>query len=168
MKTRPSTALVVATVALVASLSGTAGAAITKLITGKQIKDGSIGLVDLSATAKTSLRGQQGQPGQPGPQGAAGAPGPAGPAGGFDPAKVVYVEGSGATATVGNRRTSVATCPQGTRVLGGGYNVSSFTGSYLVTESRARDSAGWYVTMYAELFSSSSVSFDAIAVCGAP
>src|SRR4051794_37439904 len=52
-------------------------------ITGKQIKNGSIGTKDLSAAARASLRGQQGPPGAPGAKGDQGPVGPAtGPAGG--------------------------------------------------------------------------------------
>lgn len=63
------------------SLTGTATATSYLLITGKQIKNGSIGFEDLSASAKQSLHGQRGAPGvngtngQPGPQGQAGPQG---------------------------------------------------------------------------------------------
>jgi Collagen triple helix repeat (20 copies) len=70
-----------AIVALFVALTGTATAAATKLITGAQIKNGSIGLADLSAGAKKALKGNRGPAGAPGPQGRTGAAGPAGPAG---------------------------------------------------------------------------------------
>jgi len=55
------------------------------VITGKQIKDGSIGTKDLSAKARASLRGQTGPQGPAGPQGVQGPPGPiAGVAAGGD------------------------------------------------------------------------------------
>src|SRR5262245_12967956 len=44
------------------ALAGTAAAGGSGLITGVQIKNGSIGLADLSKKAKTSLKGQRGQP----------------------------------------------------------------------------------------------------------
>ena len=47
-------------IALLAALGGTAGAATSGLITGAQIKNGTIGLLDLSASAKQSLKGQRG------------------------------------------------------------------------------------------------------------
>ena len=50
--------------ALIAATAATAAG--VKLITGRQIKNGSIGLVDLSGSAKRSLRGQQGAQGPPG------------------------------------------------------------------------------------------------------
>ena len=62
-------------IALLAALGGTAGAAISGLITGAQIKNGTIGLVDLSTSAKQSLKGQRGLTGPTGPQGAQGGQG---------------------------------------------------------------------------------------------
>ena len=70
-----------AAVFAVAAGSATAGPTVKKLITGQDIKDGSIGLVDLSSTTKTSLKGQRGAAGSQGPAGAKGDTGPAGPAG---------------------------------------------------------------------------------------
>src|SRR5262245_14933512 len=64
------------------ALAGTAAAGGSGLITGVQIKNGSIGLADLSKKAKTSLKGQRGQAG---PQGQAGAQGPKGDAGAAGP-----------------------------------------------------------------------------------
>jgi hypothetical protein len=55
VKRRPSPSLVVAMLALLVSLAGTAGAA-QVLITGRDIKDGTIQLADLSAGAKAGLR----------------------------------------------------------------------------------------------------------------
>lgn len=57
-------------------IAGTAGAA--KLITGRDVKDGSIGLADLSRRARAALRGATGPQGAQGPQGAAGANGASG------------------------------------------------------------------------------------------
>jgi hypothetical protein len=77
---RPSGAMVVAFVALCVALSGTSygadvRAAATRVITGTQIKDGSIGVKDLSKAARKSLKGNRGA------AGAIGATGPGGPAG---------------------------------------------------------------------------------------
>ena len=76
----------VAYLALFAALGGSAYAAVT--VTGKNIKDGtvtgrdvknrSLGTNELSPTAVSSLKGQ---PGPAGPQGDKGAPGPTGPIG---------------------------------------------------------------------------------------
>ena len=76
--------MLVGLIALVVAMSGSAAAA--SLITGKQIKDGTIQRVDLSKKAKASLKGPQGPQGPQGaqgPKGEVGDPGPAtGPAGG--------------------------------------------------------------------------------------
>lgn len=80
----PRPAMIVAVIALVAALGGTATAA-QKLINGKKIKPGtitskqiknrSIGLVDIKPGTVKQLRGAKGERGPTGPQG---APGPAG------------------------------------------------------------------------------------------
>jgi hypothetical protein len=84
---RPAPATAIAVVALVAAAGGTgyaapsltAAAKIKKgTITGKHVKDGSLGTVDLSAAAREALRGAtgpQGPKGETGPKGDAGAPG---------------------------------------------------------------------------------------------
>ena len=69
--------------ALFVALGGPAAAsdtarAVVKQITGKQIKNGSIGAKDLSKAALTILKGQQGPAGPGGPPGATGAQGAAG------------------------------------------------------------------------------------------
>jgi hypothetical protein len=84
---RHSTA--VAYLALFAALGGSAYAAVT--VTGKNIKDGtvtgrdvknrSLGTTKLSPTAVSSLAGQRGPAGPEGPQGARGPVGPTGPIG---------------------------------------------------------------------------------------
>jgi hypothetical protein len=80
----PSPALVVSIVALVLALAG--GATAATLITGKQVRNGSLTGLDIkdkSLTAKDfkgALRGPKGTPGQTGPAGAPGQTGPAGPA----------------------------------------------------------------------------------------
>lgn len=79
-------------VALLALMLGTVGGAVAgTLITGAQVKDGSLtgadvknrslGAVDLSAAAVRSLRGQRGPQGVAGPAGLQGPSGLAGPAG---------------------------------------------------------------------------------------
>ncbi len=60
MKVRkPSPGLIVAIVALVVAMSGSAIAA--SAITGNQIKDGSIGVKDLSKKAVSTLHGARGR-----------------------------------------------------------------------------------------------------------
>src|SRR5262245_39444971 len=76
---RQSTA--VAYLALFAALGGSAYAAVT--VTGKDVKDRSLGTGELTPRAVSSLIGERGPAG---PQGEAGAPGPAGPRGADGPA----------------------------------------------------------------------------------
>jgi hypothetical protein len=80
MKVRkPSPGLVVAVVALVAATSGSAIAA--SAITGSQIKDGTIGVKDLSGKALAKLHGARGARGPAGNAGAQGPKGDTGPQG---------------------------------------------------------------------------------------
>lgn len=83
---RPSAGMVVALLALCVALSGTSygadvRAAASSLLTGAQIKDGSIGLRDLSPSARKSLKGARGLKGPTGSPGSSGAKGDAGPKG---------------------------------------------------------------------------------------
>ena len=77
---RPSAATVIALLALFVALGSTGLAApvverAKRLITGKQIKNGSLEAKDLSRKARRSLRGLPGRRGDDGPQGAPGPPG---------------------------------------------------------------------------------------------
>jgi hypothetical protein len=67
--------------AVFVSVAGTATAAGHGTISGIQIKNGTIGLADLSAKAKKSLMGQRGPKGETGAKGDTGAAGPQGPQG---------------------------------------------------------------------------------------
>jgi hypothetical protein len=71
-----------------AVVAGTAmaGPAAKKLLTGKDIKDGSIGIVDLSSATRVGLKGPAGPKGPTGTAGPQGEPGPAGPKGDTGPA----------------------------------------------------------------------------------
>src|SRR4051812_21882251 len=81
----PSGSMLVALLALVLAMGGTAAAA--SIITSKQIKDGTISTKDLSKKTISALKGKigktgpQGAQGPQGPQGAKGADGAAGAAG---------------------------------------------------------------------------------------
>lgn len=79
MLSRISSHVVVAVLAVAVGAAATAGAA--RLITGKQIKDGSIEIKDLSTKARASLRGATGPAGPAGPKGETGAKGDTGPSG---------------------------------------------------------------------------------------
>ena len=79
----------VAYVALFAALGGSAYAAATitgagikdGTVTGRDVKNRSLGANELSAKARESLASRPGRQGAPGPKGDKGAPGPAGPKG---------------------------------------------------------------------------------------
>jgi hypothetical protein len=75
---KPSSSFAVALVALLVALSGSAVAA--SLITGKQIKDGTIQVKDLSKKARKALH-TGATTGIPGPQGPSGPQGPGGESG---------------------------------------------------------------------------------------
>ena len=128
-------ATVIASLALLFSLSGTAvaGALITganvknNSLTGIDVKNESIGSVDvkngtlraIDFKAGTLLAGPQGPAGPAGPLGPAGPQGPAGPAGlnGVSGLEIVF-----ATSPVDSLspKTVTATCPGGKKVVGGG------------------------------------------------
>jgi hypothetical protein len=61
-----------------AVIAGTTATAATIVVTSKNIKNGTIQTVDISAKAKRALRGNRGPRGLPGTQGARGAQGPQG------------------------------------------------------------------------------------------
>jgi hypothetical protein len=109
--------------AVVASATATAGT--MALITGAQIKNGSVQLADLSPRAKRALRGQRGPrglrgfTGPPGAQGPAGAPGAPG---GFDPAKLQYITGPTVTLAPGQTSGAQASCPAGSAAVSGGFS----------------------------------------------
>ena len=58
--------------------AGSSAAVTSKLITSRDIKNGTIQPVDLSAAAKKALKGNRGLQGPAGPQGLVGERGPAG------------------------------------------------------------------------------------------
>jgi Collagen triple helix repeat (20 copies) len=76
-------AMMAAVVAAV--VAATSSAAATLVVTSKNIKNGTIQTVDISAKAQRALRGNRGPTGPAGPAGVAGAAGPAGPAGAVGP-----------------------------------------------------------------------------------
>ena len=112
---RPNLAtIIVAALAILALGGGTASAA--KLITGKQIKNGSIGTTDLSGSAKSALKGNSGPQGPQGPQG------PAGPSVVGQSTLVRSAEVPFGPDVV---KSAIAFCPAGHRVVsGGGVSIS--------------------------------------------
>jgi hypothetical protein len=118
-------AIIAAVVAAIVSAT-TATATTSIVITGAQIKDGTVQAKDLSAKARRSLRGQRGPrglTGAQGPTGATGAAGAPGAAGGFDPSKVHRVDGTPFTVTPQSWAGGSASCPAGEAALSGGWSM---------------------------------------------
>lgn len=126
---RPSAAGIVAVVALVLAMGGTATAA--KLISGKQIRNssvtgkdirnGSLGPADLSGKAKAALAGTAGPAGPAGPAGAPGAAGAKGEQGDRGPSKAFAAH----VADIHN----LTVIPATHEILGGSLD----DGSYVIT-----------------------------------
>ena len=144
--TRPGVLLGI--VAVVLAMTGSAFAA--SKITGAQIKDGtltgrdlknrSIGSSKLDGTALAELEGPQGASGPAGPTGPSGPAGPAGPSavGGLTPVTSAQVSFAGQYAT-----TVTAYCPAGQRVVSGGGASISLSG---IAASQANVTrTGWFV-----------------------
>jgi Collagen triple helix repeat (20 copies) len=181
----------VAYLALFATLGGTAYAAVT--VTGKNIKDGtvtgrdvknrSLGTNELSPTAVSSLKGQpgpagsQGDKGAPGPtgpigpagpKGETGAGGPQGPAGppgpsgisGWQYATEGQVIPAGSTGT-----TWQVSCPGDTKALGGGVApaVNDYSKGYVLHSGPAGPATGWEVKIRNE--STSPYTYYAWVIC---
>jgi hypothetical protein len=123
------TALIAAIVAaVVAAASGTAA---TIVVTSKNIKNGTIQTVDISAKAKRALKGKrgprglQGPSGPSGPAGAAGAPGPQGTQG---PAGPTGISGYHVVEQATQRDPAVykdlsVPCPSGETIIAGGAGI---------------------------------------------
>lgn len=106
----------------------TAGSSTAALIvTSKNIKNGTIQLVDMSPRAKASLRGQRG------PRGLQGAPG------------ISSISEVSATLTIlpSGRGNAVATCPAGLAPISGGYLAGA--SGIVVQVSRRSEQRGWEV-----------------------
>ena len=122
------TALIAGIVAaVVAAASSTAA---TIVVTSKQIKDGSIQAVDLSAAAKRALKGARGAPGARGAQGSQGPAGIQGPQGiqgapGAPGIQRLRLVTASVTVAVGGQNQAEAACPAGETAVSGGYGLST-------------------------------------------
>ena len=164
----------VAYLALFAALGGSAYAAVT--VTGKQIKDGtitgkdvknrSLGAGKLSAGALGSLagergpagpqgeRGLKGDPGKQGPIGPAGATGEQGPQGPTGLANVEYRVSAGKSVAKNATESATVNCSSGKVALGGGAaNFPSAGESRVVSSAPGGDNGtatGWTVQVHNE------------------
>jgi Collagen triple helix repeat (20 copies) len=167
-------ALIAAVVSAV--IAGSTATAATIVVTSKNIKNGTIQTVDISAKAKGALRGQrgprglQGAPGATGVQGPmgsrgpAGSTGPAGPQGPPGPgvSDLHYVQATGtAPPQDPNGGTALAVCPPGEIVVSGGGSVD--TG--IVYASRAVPPDAWLVGAYND-DPMNDATIEALALCG--
>jgi hypothetical protein len=139
-------ALIAAVVAAVVAAASSTAAAI--VVTSKNIKNGTIQTVDISAGAKRALKGARGPRGFPGARGSQGAQGPPGPQGLQGIQRLVAVS---ATKTIPGgiaADTVVATCPSGMAVVSGGFHLvpAGSTGTPTVTSSGSATNA-WSVTV---------------------
>ena len=152
-----------AALACVVAVGSFAGAHAAGLITGRQIKDGSVsgrdvrnGSLRAAQVALGTLRPADfsGDPtGPPGPDGPFGPPGTVrGPAGFRG---VSYVVGDPKDVT--GFETVIATCPQGTKVIGGGTSVSNILTVGTATSAPTADGASWLSTVYQWAGNSSQV-----------
>ena len=180
----PSPAVVIASLALLLSLTGTAVAG--ALITGAQIANNTVATLDLknndvrsidvknnNLTTLDVLNGTlrkvdfapgQLQPGPAGPAGPAGPEGPAGPQGAPGLAGLEIVS-STSPASSNPGRMVQASCPAGKVVVGGGGRVAFGESDVALDESFPVDANTWRVLAY-ELNATAAVwTLTAHAVC---
>ena len=162
------TAIIVAGV-----IAGSAGAA-SLLIDGHKLKNHSVPVTKLTASAVSSLRGQRGAQGVPGVQGLRGPTGAAGQQGVPGPPGLSgYVNGTGSSVSVpaNGQASTGAWCPAGTQPLGGGYFPTTVGPSALRAVSASfaiqdgTNAPGFLVTMANE--SSSAETFHVTVRCAA-
>jgi hypothetical protein len=119
-----------------AVIISTTATAATIVVTSKNIKNGTIQTVDISAKAKRALKGNRGPRGFQGARGAPGAAGPAGPQGPPGVQSLTPV-GNSTTVSPGSFGTVTATCPAGQGPVSGGF---LFAG---ITTASNRTTTGW-------------------------
>ena len=157
---------------VVAMLVSAASATAAFVVTSKNIKNGTIELVDVSAHAKRALNGQRGPRGAAGDAGATGEQGPRGEQGLQGPPgrSPQYVNAYSEQRSVapGSFAFVNAICPADTIVVGGGFATQSVgtaklvpTNSYPVTMGDGRPA--WYVVMHN--IGPATESFWAVAYC---
>ena len=175
---RPSAGLVVAIIALIVAMSGSAVAA--SLITSAQIKDGTIKLRDISTKARNALKGQTGPvgvrgvtglQGAPGANGATGLQGAPGANGANGATNVVVRQGTVSSVLNGASGIVTAQCNAGERATGGGNSVSGLGGwqvieSFPTPGTAGSTPTGWRVD--ATNNTGSPNNLVAIVVCASP
>jgi hypothetical protein len=133
-------AIIAAVVAMIVSASAATAAT---LITGRQIKDGSIGLVDLSAKAKKALKAS----------------------GGLDPAKISYVQGQPVMIAPESFGTANVKCPAGTKAISGGWGNVGPDDSIHIDGNSSLDSGGSWTFVVYNYNEDSDATVTPFAVC---
>jgi hypothetical protein len=131
---------------LVAITSTGAPAEAAKLLTGKNIKDGSLTLKDFKASERAKLVGPQGPAGMPGQPAAL---------------NTVIVESPDVFIGAGNLGVAIAYCPAGTKVTGGGY----YSDDSIAYESVPNTPNSWGAQF--DNYSDYTITVSAYAVCAA-
>lgn len=181
-----SPATVIATLALLFALSGTAVAA--GVVTGAQILNGSIGSIDVMNESLRTVdvkngtllpedfkgkklpKGPQGAQGAQGPQGAAGPQGPAGPAGPAGPqgqaglSQVTVVTAESASDSDGSKFVD-AHCPAGKRIIGGGATLVGAYGDIALDENTPLNATTWRAMGFEINATGSNWSVRSHAIC---
>jgi hypothetical protein len=180
----PSPAVVIAMIALLVALGGTAYGVSAKhypywtgvdivdhSLTGIDIQNGSLGPVVLSSRARKALKGNLGPAGPQGPQGNPGVNGQPGPKGDPGPINLYYKYGTIVNQTTAfHQDVGTASCGAGTYAVGGGvfstgtYNTQHVNSSYPTFASSAVAATGWgaYVD---NVSSSTSLQFQVYVIC---
>jgi hypothetical protein len=176
-----SPATIIACIALLVALGGTAMAGV--LITGSQIKDntvstlditnGTVRSIDVKNNAITSLDILNGTlkavdfaPGQlpVGPAGAAGPQGSPGAQGAPGLAAVEIVTVDSANSSTGVKQAD-ATCPAGKKVIGGGAHLYGAGGDIALDESYPSSVSTWRATAWEVNATALSWHVSAFAIC---
>lgn len=157
----PSPALIIASVALLLSLTG--GAMAGALITGKQIKDNSVASADITNNSlgtvdvknesltttdvkngtlrKVDFAAGQLPAGAPGPAGEPGAPGTPGISG----LQVVVTDSAKGSESV---RGVEAVCPPGKQIIGGGATLEGLKAEVAIVSSFPKNATTWHASAH--------------------
>ena len=122
-------------VGVIVAVFAATSAGASKFITGGDIKNGSIGLRDLSRAARAALKGSTGPAGATGPQGPAGGQGPAGPS-----SLSTTLRSADFTAPVSGTATGEVRCPDGMVATGGSVSPRAL---YTAIDQPSADGRGW-------------------------
>jgi hypothetical protein len=174
-----SPATVIATIALLFALSGTAvaGALITgksvmnESLTGLDILNNSLGTAEIKNRSLLPIdfkgglpAGPQGQQGQPGPAGPQGPAGPAGPQGVAGVSGVQIVTGESVNNSEYSKTVDI-TCPAGKQLVGGGAQNYGGTGFVALDESYPVNATTWRARAYEVDGTATNWSVKAFAIC---